>query len=800
MKRGPSKGYIKELEDRLNSLESSFGVDGLPSTRRNSAVSVDPRAALDSSAPSSANLSSGHKTSISSTGSNTYPADSPNSQYSGSYAYAYQALGSPRTVIGDQPRPRADSAHSIHSLAASSGIHQPALLNSPTINQSVPGQRKRAFSSTMDYTNERVRQQQPSPMAPIRQPSLGSALSNNNIGNLGNVQQHERLPSIDSFRSNPSMNQLPPLQPPSCITDDSNSQYMAPPNGPGHFWKPSYGGNRLPAHRPSEIENGPRSPQPPSGFARQQPIAPPLQQLQPPSTRQLHRHSIGTGMMGVYDPVTSSASHTPTDALSRRGSIESFPFNWDEEVIDAYYSYIHPTLPILAQSRAKLRAGLVNAPSPVRNACLYALYALIRGMIFRKRSDQDIHYAFQHLSEAVNIGKLSFASSLLMVQTMTILALETTNHGPAALEGNMRSVSYWLGSAIGLSYSLRLNMLKASAYKADENDLDSDTRSGRRVFAALYVLDRWISVALSQPMMIADDSFVPKSDDLITLTPESYHLLRFSTVLGHVIGSCSHFEDDASPDARHHHIATLLRGELERVRESVDDLWETKPVLEVTYWHIRLLMLRLLQHPDPQVLLGPAVRMIGLLVPHLQQQSQPQLQPQQNGSQSTSRQCMVPLGHHFLVLATETLLDLTDISETCEEAWRLLNALLDSLNVSHSDSGNSYLSLDSPWEVCVRKAIESKKSRTARNSISGVSTGTSTGVIVSGGKSAPGAVTSQSGTPGGDATSAAVSSGLERLASIAVGESTSSGSRNLLTVETARLRNVGYLNVLGIMM
>ncbi|KAK7207973.1 hypothetical protein BZA70DRAFT_272627 [Myxozyma melibiosi] len=829
MKRGPSKGYIKELEDRLNSLENSFGVDGSPATRRSSAVSVDVRAyPTDSSAASSANPSNGHKNSISSTGSNTYPADSPNSQYSGSFTYAY---GSPSTVIGDQSaRPRTDSAHSLHSLpppaaaAANPPHQQQVLLNSPTLSLSLPGQRKRAFSSTMEYSNDRARQQQPSPMAPIRQQSLSSGMGSAAAGTGGLLP--ERLPSIDSLRSSTNTNQLPPLQ----SSTHAESVYMAPPNGSTHLWKPSYGGSRLPAHRPADDENSPRTPQPPNGFSRhnqqllqqqqQQPFAAPApapapQQLQP-FPRQLHRHSIGTGMMGSYDPVmSSSAGHTPTDSLSRRGSVDSgFTFSWDDDVIDAYYSHIHPILPILAQSRSKLRSRLVASTVPARNACLSALYALVRGMIFRKRSDDDLQTAVKWVNEAITSpGRLSFVSSLLIVQTMILLALETVNHGPAALGDHMRSSSYWLGTAVGMAYSLRLNSLSTSTPGGvDDSDLDSDARSGRRTFVVLYILDRWTSVSLSQPMMISDDALVLRSEDLLSLTPVSYHLVRFSTALGHVIGACSHFEEDAVPDARHHHIATLLRGELERVRESVDDLWESKPILEVTYWHIRLLTLRLLQNPDPQVLLGPAVRIVRCIVPQLLGRHQ------QNGSGGASstgaaaaadsksqQQSMAPFGHHFLALATETLLDLTDISETCDEAWRSLNSLLDSLipsptsapptSAENTDGGGDH-HYNETWEACVRMAIENKKSRTARNSISGASVGPATIANKPASASQPqsggGAGSSSAGGPPG------LSSGLERLASIAVGESTSSGSRNLLAVETSRLRSVGYLWVLAL--
>ncbi|KAK9318102.1 hypothetical protein V1524DRAFT_422062 [Lipomyces starkeyi] len=731
MKRGPSKGYIKELEDRLNSLENSFSSGDVPTSRRNSSIS-EVRTSNDSS---SANPS-GHKASISSTGSNNYPADSPSSQYSSSYTFGYQTVGSPRTVIPEQPVLRTDSISSLPHPQPSQNSHQ-ALLNSPTLNpggQSLAGQRKRAFSSTAEYSNEINR-----PMAPIKTPFSSSST--------------ERLPSIDSFKFE-SGSQLPPLQGStgSSVVDEPAPPYMAPPNGPNHYWKPPYetGGSRLVGG--STNENA--SPRASIRSGVQQSLSASLH-VPASQTLPLQRHSIGTGMMGSYESGASEGHRSATDSL--------LPFTWDEDAVDGYYRHIHPIFPILAQSRSRLRSRLVATTSPIRNACLHALYALIRGKVSPHRGEQDWQRAIQHLSDAQkDNSKLPVASSLILIQAMVLLALETDNHGSAALDGVLRSPTYWLGAAIGLAHSLRLHVSPASLPESpsssspDGSDLDSDVRLSRRIYLVICMIDRWQAASLSLPLQIPDRTIHLVADDHITLTTVPYHLMRLSLVLGHVFES-SAFTDEIISASRHHYIATVLRGELERVRESVEEVWDAKPELEIVYWHIKLAILRLLQVPDPHILLGPATRITGFLVPRMKNAyaASSSLSPS-NPAETISQAAQAwlsPLDHHFLALAVATLLDLSEIHETRDDAWRSLNMFLDGLPLTMEPA---------TWEACVRRAIEARK----RTSTVGTS------------------------------SSAGSSSGLERLAAVAVGEATGAGGMRMVA-ETIKLRRLGYLGYLA---
>ncbi|KAK9450708.1 uncharacterized protein V1518DRAFT_425479 [Limtongia smithiae] len=837
MKRGPSKGYIKELEDRLNTLENSISSVDSPAvvghTVHPSGNPLPPRRLSALAGDRSSSVpSTGRTGSFSSSGS-------PNSQYSNSY-----------TMLYPPPRQRTDSTHSLPIPPGGQQQPQSSHLQQSMDNQLIE-QRKRAFSSTMEFTNEPMRHV-PSLRSPFTHSSMNSM-------NPSPAVHSERLPSIDTLTPGHagSNNLLPPLNVSAgsaTVVDEPAPPYMAPPNGPSHYWKPSYEVTN-PAHQPGPGSASPRgsyTPGPPLPAMSSYPTHPPPPPPPPSQRLPMHRHSIDTGLISSYDRTGSSGgglTGLPGSDFGqqRRVSANSslFPFSWDDATIDTYYRQIHVVFPVLAHSRAKLRSRLISTSSPIRSACLHALYALVQSMTDPARGEQDRRRAMQYLADAQSeTARLSFASSLLLVQTMILLALEAGMHGAAGLEGGMQSQSYWLASALGLARSLHLNAATKSTDLAllypttaqptpsDDSDPDSDLRIARRSYLVIVLLDRLCATSLAMPVLIVIDSVRLTSDDLITLTPIPYHLLRLSTVLGHVSDVCATFVDDTSPGTRHQHLASQLRGELERVRESIDELWDTNRILEIMYFHTKLVTLRLVQIADPQILLGVAIRITSSWVSHVQQhrdQPGPSSPASQDHNNMTYGHQQSPLDHHFLVLSVGTLLDLTDIAETRDEAWRALNIVLDTLLYFSGEPGSDR----EKWESIVRRAIEVKRVR-AGLALSAGSSGPggplALDVSASNGHSsippssvAPNASSASSTTSSAGSsttlTSASSSSavagdapaqsGLERLAAIAVDESNISGSsssgssisgastKGILVAETIKLRRVGYLSYLA---
>ena len=330
-----------------------------------------------------------------------------------------------------------------------------------------------------------------------------------------------------------------------------------------------------------------------------------------------------------------------------------------------YYSLIHPTFPLLPHSKHRLRQRLATAPITVRDALLEALYAAVRSNPSadckpnapppnpRRACELCVASQFESYDPRTVVP-----TSLLLLQTMILMTFEADNHGPATLRGHSGpSRATWIGGAIGLAYSLKLHHNPCGDVTA--GDLDTDDRLGRRVWWILVVLDRWHAISTSSPLFIPDSSVIllPEDQSLIGATP--FHLVRLSCILGHLAEAFTTADEVVSSTTLNPYISRLLRGELERFRESIEVVWGSHSLLHVAYYHVKLLTLRHNSSSEPRQLLEPALRMVTML--------------------DHSSMPITPLNHHFAALALITLVDLADIEETHQEAWRGIQQLSEAL-------------------------------------------------------------------------------------------------------------------------
>ncbi|KAA8909954.1 hypothetical protein FN846DRAFT_775751 [Sphaerosporella brunnea] len=341
-------------------------------------------------------------------------------------------------------------------------------------------------------------------------------------------------------------------------------------------------------------------------------------------------------------------------------------FEWDEDSIDQYYSLIHPTFPLLPHSKPRLRQRLAAASITVREALLEALYAAVRSNPSyppkagapkaNPRRACELCVASQFESQD---PRASVASSLLYLQTLILMALEADNHGPVTMRGMSGGPprAAWVGSAVGLAYSLKLHHNRGERFA--QGDPDSDERLGRRAWWVLVVLDRWHAISTSSPLFIPDSNVVllPEDQTMIGLTP--FHLVRLSCILGHLAEVFTTADEIVSAASLNPYICRLLRGELERFRESVEVVWGSLTLLHVAYYHVKLLTLRHNSSSEPRQLLEPALRMATML--------------------DHSSMPITPLNHHFAALALITLVDLAEIDETRDEAWKGIQQLDEAL-------------------------------------------------------------------------------------------------------------------------
>ncbi|KAI9807565.1 MAG: hypothetical protein M1825_005505 [Sarcosagium campestre] len=367
--------------------------------------------------------------------------------------------------------------------------------------------------------------------------------------------------------------------------------------------------------------------------------------------------------------------------------------DWDDKTINEYYRTIHPTFPLLPNSKRRLRSRLANCPCTLRDAFLEALYAAVRSFPSTDPGPASDFHGTKRASDLIaasqyeSIAMRTTSTNLIYLQSMILMALEADNHGPATMKGQLgppRAV--WLGSAVGLANSMRLYRANRCS-KLTNGDVDSDEKMCRRVWWVLVILDRWHASSTSSPVYIPDSILGLLPEDQSVLGESVYHLARLSCIIGHLAHLFVGPADIMDPSTMHAPvIGKLLHGEIERFRESIDSRMQSLNLVHLSYWHVKLLMLRHAPTSEPSDLIGPAQRMASIL-----------------NSVATP---MTPLNHHFAALAALTLVELADFRETRTGAWKGILSLHEALDkrrgfYAHEDS--------SGWDSAIRDLIVKKE-------------------------------------------------------------------------------------------
>lgn len=417
------------------------------------------------------------------------------------------------------------------------------------------------------------------------------------------------------------------------------------------------------------------------------PLAPPSLQ-DSGSNRSLWRFggAEGSRRETVGIPFGSDSRDNEPDALQ----------DWDETVVDEYYRLIHQTFPLLPHSKLRLRSRLVHCPPTLREAFLTALDIAIRGSPTSHLSSLDTSpgarkaAALVAASQFESTSNRTMSANLIYIQTLILMALESDHHGPATMRGHIGPPrAEWLGRAVGMAMHLKLNTL----YPKDrfgEGDPDADEKLGRRVWWILFILDRWHASSTSQLLQLPENSSSLLLEDQILLGESTYHLARLSYILGHLSAvlqqppSLMSRESAAAPI-----ITTTILGELDRFRESVESVLLGAPnLVHLTYWHVRLMVLRLNSSTTTQELLAPATRMATIL--------------------NSSYTMITPLNHHFAALAAMTLVELADFEETREGAKKGIADMIEAIGTKR---GLQSRENSTGWDGAIRELVVKRQGR-----------------------------------------------------------------------------------------
>lgn len=133
------------------------------------------------------------------------------------------------------------------------------------------------------------------------------------------------------------------------------------------------------------------------------------------------------------------------------------------------------------------------------------------------------------VSQFENAAGRTMTTNLVYLQILLLMAIEADNSDPASVRSQVgQPQSVWLGSAVGLAYSMKLHIHKTSSQQSD-NDPDSEDKLARRIWWSLVIMDRWHAASTSSPLLIPDTSVVVYPEDQALLGDNFYQLARKST-------------------------------------------------------------------------------------------------------------------------------------------------------------------------------------------------------------------------------------------------------------------------------
>ncbi|CZR51973.1 related to RGT1 Regulator of glucose-induced genes [Phialocephala subalpina] len=466
------------------------------------------------------------------------------------------------------------------------------------------------------------------------------------------------------------------------------SEEFSPPPNPDNQRKRQFSavsndfGNYLPQRNPTSWS--------PSDPARHLPHPTPVTYASQPATQAVFKEPnySTNGMPTELEWRGAPQQHSQTTFAGSSGPEipPTHVLDWDESVVDSYYQYIQPTFKLLETNKARLRARIDSSPSTLKTAFFEALQSAVRSVQHHpapQSIDRAAHLLISVQSDTVT--PRSLATDFLYLQTLLLLAIATNSDPSTTMRPRYAlAKSSWLADAVEFAYSMKLHQHKQLLPGDDD---DSEDKIALRLWWALVTMDRWYAASTGRPALIPDPIITVYKEEHNALGESHYQLGRLSIILEHI---SQIFAVTDSPDLgfRPNSVyGTLVRGELERFRESLPDTLfpsSQAPILHICYWHLRLLVEMTLAESDPDRMLEPALHSVTQL--------------------NINPGLFSPLVHYCKILTALTLIELLEYENTRDQAEEALKSLLDRA----SNSG---------WDAAVRELITNRLQRPSSASL-----------------------------------------------------------------------------------
>jgi len=339
---------------------------------------------------------------------------------------------------------------------------------------------------------------------------------------------------------------------------------------------------------------------------------------------------------------------------------------------------------VLASSKARVQSLLWQLPSGLQNAFYNAFFSMIKHFLPDSDSqlDGDPAITWRLLTEWEAEGKpRSSVTDTVRLQTLVMAAISVDFHGATSTKVQISGPSKTeiLGRAVGLGYSMNLYRRQIDPDPSSELDPNSDDNVALRAWWVLVMLDRWNALGMAKPPLVADQLAMAQPGLKHIAGDVVYALIRMSYILALVMPiTVDPIIDPLSQQGVH--LSRMATG-ITHLMNWVFPTEHTNIVLDLTYWHIRLMSE--LSSPDlpqrPGNILQATKFSVGLLV--------------------ANHGLLTPVTHHFMTLAALGVIELQRFADTRDEADRLTKEVLESSIAA------------SPWNVAVRDRLSEYQAR-----------------------------------------------------------------------------------------
>ncbi|KAJ2898575.1 uncharacterized protein MKZ38_003820 [Zalerion maritima] len=411
----------------------------------------------------------------------------------------------------------------------------------------------------------------------------------------------------------------------------------------------------------------------------------PMQAFETPRAPQsYHPDSLATpasiGRSEAADPKPASAEvvSVPLEAF---GVVRDI----DENSFTRYMDSIHPYLPFLPSTKAKLVASLAKVPPAISQAFVDAFH-LAMGVL--TTPTPDLAAVSREIVEwEISRDKPKGPTTLVHMQTLLLAAISTENAGPhpdcpLTTTGFVRKATDLIYSTLGS----RPFFTRPPYTSGPKVDSDDEYSLWIRAWWSLVIFDRLSSVAWGSPLSLPIDYVVLLPSHKSILGGNTYYLAGLAEAIGQM-SPILHL----SPDVwNFEHASTSI---VRSGGTAFVDSWRralpnsvtptTHPVVHIAYWHSKVISYIISCAPPSNdvVKLRQLQWCVSKLVTSL----------------TESPQLPAPFMHHFASLACLAIGELKKVPEARGEASDLASQLLEA-NVSVE-----------AWRDSIRHLIEHAK-------------------------------------------------------------------------------------------